>query len=448
MNVAELISTDYRRALIGIGVTGMSVARHLLSSGKDFVVFDTREVPAGLDEFKQQYPGVEVHLGTVDSAFLSSFREIILSPGLDPKEEWLQEAARAGANIFGDIELFAQAVNAPVIAITGSNAKSTVTTLVGEMAKKAGIKTAVGGNLGTAALDLLSDDIELYVLELSSFQLELTKSLKPKVATVLNMSPDHMDRYSSMIQYHAAKQRIYSHAEMLAFNREDQLTQPLVQKGQKTISFGSDAPDIQDYGLNDIDGETWLVKGSNRLVSACELALKGTHNLTNILAAFALGEAFGFAQEAMIEVAKNFNGLPHRSQTVAVKDSVCWIDDSKATNVGAVKAAIKGLGKDKNIVLIAGGQAKGQSFEALKPLIARHVKQLVLIGEDADQIAAEAAGDTPAIFAINMAGAVQAAAQAASEGDTVLLSPACASFDMFSGYQQRAEAFVKAVEAL
>jgi len=446
--VTQLISTDIRRALIGIGVTGLSVARFLQSQGREFDVYDSRDNPPGLDVFKKEFPGVQVHLGALEDGDLCGYSEVILSPGIDPKNSWVQSALQAGVKVFGDIELFAQAVDKPVIAITGSNAKSTVTSLVAEMAKADGFNVGVGGNLGTAALDLLEENVDLYVLELSSFQLELVGSLTPVAACVLNLSADHMDRYASMLEYHAAKQRIYKKAERLIFNREDELTQPLVQDGQTSLSFGLDNPDINDFGLLQLSGETWLVRGHHPLIAADDVALKGSHNHANVLAAMALAEAVGISESAMKKVAREFAGLPHRCQLVSRHMSVQWIDDSKATNVGAVVAALEGLGLGKNIVLIAGGQAKGQKFDELKSLIKAHVKQLVLIGQDADKLASVLQDCAPILFAVSMDAAVQVAAQSSQAGDIVLLSPACASFDMFNGYEHRGNEFARAVEAL
>ncbi len=446
--MTQLISTDSRRALIGIGVTGLSVARFLQSQGRDFDAFDTRENPPSLEQFKAQFPEARLHLGEIGETDLLNYSDVILSPGIDPGTDWVQSAVHAGAKVYGDIELFAQAVDKPVVAITGSNAKSTVTTLVAEMAKAAGMKVGVGGNLGTAALDLLAEEADLYVLELSSFQLELLESLQPVAACILNLSADHMDRYASMLEYHAAKQRIYRKAEHLIFNREDALTQPLAQQGQTSISFGLDNPDINEYGLGIVAGETWLMRGHQKIVQAEEIALKGAHNCANLLAAMALAEVVNVPVDIMVSVAKTFQGLPHRCQLVSEVNSVSWINDSKATNVGAVEAALKGLGKDKNLILIAGGQAKGQSFEPLRPLIEKHVKQLILIGQDAEKLSAALDSAAPILYAVSMAAAVQAAEQASEAGDTVLLSPACASFDMFRNYEHRGDEFIRAVEAL
>lgn len=448
MNVAQLITTDYRRALIGIGVTGRSVVRRLLAENKRLDVFDSRQQPPGLAQFKQDFPEVQLHLGDIQPGDLGGYREVILSPGIDPSEPWLSAAVASDAEIIGDIELFAQRVEAPVVAITGSNAKSTVTTLLGQMAEAAGVRVAVGGNLGMAALDLLQPESELYVLELSSFQLELIKSLKPAAACILNLSPDHMDRYPNMLAYHGAKQRVYSGATHLVYNHDDLLTQPLIQEGQTAMSFGMSRPDLNQYGLDVRQGETYLVKGHDEILAARDLQIKGQHNLCNVLAALALGEAIGLPMAAMKQAAIEFSGLAHRTQVVADRNGVVWIDDSKATNVGAVKAALAGLGSEKNIVLIAGGQAKGQDFSDLAPLIKKHVKQLVLIGEDADQFAKDVSGAAPSVLAVDMRAAVQTAQQVAFSGDIVLLSPACASFDMFSGYEERGRVFAEQVGAL
>ena len=450
--MAQLITTDSRKALIGIGVTGYSVARHFQSSGKDFDVFDTRPNPPGVERFRNEFPQARINLGEIAPGQLNHYREIILSPGLDPQSEWLQKAVSADTEIMGDIDLFARLAEAPIVGITGSNAKSTVTTLVGLMAEAAGLNVGVGGNLGTAALDLLNPERQLYVLELSSFQLELVNKLQPAVACILNMSPDHMDRYPSMIAYHAAKQRIYAGAEKLVFNRDDALTQPLIQEGQTAVSFGMDAPDLNQYGLVVCDGETCLARGREVIMHASELALKGRHNLANTLAAFALAEAVNIPLDAMKKAAKEFTGLPHRCQFVAEKQGVTWINDSKATNIGATGAALSGFGAAANasgtepsIILIAGGQGKGQNFAELAPLMAGQVKQLILIGEDADQIARDIEGAVPCVLAFDLNAAVQTASDFASEGDTVLLSPACASFDMFSGYEERGSVFAELV---
>lgn len=439
--MAQLITTDYRRALIGIGVSGFSVARYLSKTNKEFDLFDTRQAPTGLSSFQEEFDSVSITLGEIDPESLVGYREIILSPGIDPNSAWLMKAREAGADIIGDIELFARVAKAPIVSITGSNAKSTVTTLVGKMAKCAGLNVAVGGNLGIAALDLLADDIDLYVLELSSFQLEIVHNLSSKVACILNISADHMDRYPSMVEYHAAKQRIYKGAEHIVVNYSDVLTHALMQTGQTASSFCYDEPDLSQYGLRLYGKTTYLVKGREKLISADELKIKGKHNQVNVLSALAIGEAINLPFDAMKQASIEFEGLEHRSQTVAEKDGILWVNDSKATNVGATSAALSGLGAGKNIVLIAGGQAKGQSFSELAPLVSRHVSQLILIGEDADKLQTDLAKTVPSVVAVDLKAAVKTAADIADSGNIVLLSPACASFDMFTGYEQRGQMF-------
>lgn len=450
MVASEIISTDRTRAVVGMGVTGRSVARHLKEKGSRFSLFDTRQEPDGLDEFRSEHPDVEVHLGPLSADSFYGVDEVILSPGLSSSEGVFPSLRKRGVDIVGDIELFSREVSVPVLAITGSNAKSTVTTLVGEMAREAGKDVGIGGNLGVPALDLIDDKRDLYVLELSSFQLETTHQLGAEVACILNLSQDHMDRYPDMLSYHRAKQRVYSGAKHVICNRADALTMPLLEEGQRVSTFGLETPDIKQFGLIKTFGECWLSCGVDRLIEADDVGLKGRHNLANALAALAIGTAAGFPLEAMQSALKSFGGLPHRCEMVLKSKGVIWIDDSKATNTGAVIAALEGFSRHRNIVLIAGGQAKGQEFGSLAESISQHVKQLILIGEDASQIAqaVESVGPVTSIFAVNMDAAVQAAADAAERGDIVLLSPACASFDMFENYGARGDQFAEAVGRL
>ena len=445
MVTTEIISTDRTRAIVGMGVTGRSVARHLKKKGARFSLFDTRMEPQGLDEFRAEHPDVELHLGPLSADSFYGVDEVILSPGLSSNEGIFPTLRNRGVNIVGDIELFARAVDKPVVAITGSNAKSTVTTLVGEMAQEAGLRVGIGGNIGVPVLDLVDTESELYVLELSSFQLETTNQFQASVACILNLSQDHMDRYDGMLSYHRAKQRIYVGAEHVVCNRADALTMPLLEEGQYVSTFGLDTPDLNQFGLIKKFGESWLSCGVDQLIEVDDVALKGRHNLANALAALAIGTAAKLPIEAMLNVLRRFSGLPHRCETVLESGGVTWIDDSKATNVGAVVAALEGLSKHRNIVLIAGGQAKGQEFCLLAESILKHVKQLVLIGEDAVQIAqaVEKVGSVPTIYAVNIESAVRSAAGAANKGDVVLLSPACASFDMFESYAARGDLFAE-----
>lgn len=436
---------DQRTVVAGLGVTGLSVARHLAARGEIFAVVDTRAAPPGLAALTAECPEVPVFLGGLDAAMLARATRIVLSPGLALAEPALAAAAAGGVEIIGDIELFARAAQAPIVAITGSNGKSTVTELVGAMAMAAGVHVAVGGNLGTPALELLDDAAQLYVLELSSFQLETTAALCAQVATILNLSPDHLDRYPDMAAYCAAKQRIFRGAAQVVCNRDDPATVPPASMPVPRISFGLGTAPDDGFGLIQDGGRDWLAQGSTPLLSVAELALQGRHNVANALAALALGQAAGLPLAAMLSALRNFRGLPHRCQRVLERDRVIWVDDSKATNVGAAVAAIEGLAGDTpNLIWIAGGQGKGQSFAPLAAALPGRVRIALLLGEDADRIAAAIAGRVPVIRVESMAAAVAAARAAARPGDCVLLSPACASFDMFTNYADRGDQFARA----
>ncbi|MCQ4245165.1 UDP-N-acetylmuramoyl-L-alanine--D-glutamate ligase [Pseudomonas stutzeri] len=428
----------------------MSLVRHLARRGLPFAVADTRANPPELATLKAEYPHVQVRCGELDVDFLCTASELLVSPGLAVSTPALQEAAARGVKLSGDIELFAREAKAPIIAITGSNAKSTVTTLVGEMAVAAGRKVAVGGNLGTPALDLLSDDVELYVLELSSFQLETTEQLNAEVATCLNISEDHMDRYSGLPAYHQAKHRIFRGARQVVVNRDDRLSRPLVGEDIPTWTFGLGKPDFKGFGLFEDKGEKYLAFQFEALMPVRELKMRGAHNQSNALAALALGHAVGLPFEPMLETLRRFAGLPHRCQWVGQRGNVSFYDDSKATNVGAALAAIEGLGADIDgkLVLIAGGDGKGADFSGLRAPVARYCRAVVLLGRDALRLA-EALGDATALVHVGSLGeAVQRAAEFAEAGDAVLLSPACASLDMFKNFEERGRLFAAAVEAL
>lgn len=446
----QMIASDKLKVVVGIGVTGLSVARYLADQGKRFVMVDTRTAPPALEQFQKNFPDVAVELGDLQSETLSLAGEIIVSPGVSLQHPALQQAAKNGVSLIGDIELFVREVKAPVIAITGSNGKSTVTTLLGEMCSAAGKNVGVGGNLGTPALELLDDSRDLYVLELSSFQLEAVSKLNAEVAVVLNISPDHMDRYDALVGYHAAKHRIFFGARQAVVNRADPLTQPLLPDTIKRWSFGLDKPDFHGFGLTQQKDESWLTYQFEPLMPETEVAIKGRHNTANALAALALGSAVGLPRESMLETLRHYKGLPHRCQTVAEQNGVIFINDSKATNVGATLAAIAGLSNnlspDNGLILIAGGQGKEQDFSALGAAVEGRVKLVVLMGEDA-QLLGDAIGDHAMVISVDsMIEAVAAARQATHSGDIVLLSPACASFDMFNSFEDRGEQFAAAVE--
>tara|TARA_Y100001949_G_scaffold176600_1_gene190730 strand:+ start:7674 stop:9017 length:1344 start_codon:yes stop_codon:yes gene_type:complete len=445
-----LIASDQFRIVVGLGKSGMSLVRHLASRGVPFAVADTRANPPELATLKAQYPNIEVHCGELDPQFLSRASELLVSPGLRISMPELQAAAANGVKLSGDIELFAREAKAPIVAITGSNAKSTVTSLVGEMAAAAGRKVAVGGNLGTPALDLLNDDVELYVLELSSFQLEITDQLNAEVATCLNISEDHMDRYDGLPAYHQAKHRIFRGARQVVVNRDDRLSRPLVADDLPTWSFGLGKPDFKGFGLFEESGEKYLAFQFDALMPANQLKMRGAHNHSNALAALALGHAVGLPFEPMLATLRNFAGLAHRCQWVAERKGVTYYDDSKATNVGAALAAIDGLGSDitGELVLIAGGDGKGADFSALHSPVSHQCRAVVLLGRDAEQLAAALEGAAPIHRVPTLQDAVQLAAKLAQPGDAVLLSPACASLDMFENFEDRGRQFAAAVGAL
>jgi len=460
VKVAELIASNRLTVVVGLGATGLSVARFLSARGEPFIVVDNRDHPPALDKLTSELPEVRTELGPFDSATLCSADQLIVSPGLALDTPALLTAADAGVEIIGDIELFARHAKAPIVGITGSNGKSTVTTLLGEMARLAGENVGVGGNIGIPALDLLDDDKDLYVLELSSFQLETIDRLGAEVATVLNVSPDHMDRHESILDYHRAKHRVFKGTRQIVVNRDDYLSQPLISDAVTNWSFGLGKPDFCAFGLLEHQGENWLAFQFEPLMPVAEVRIKGRHNIANALAALALGHAVGLPREIMLAALRSFPGLAHRCQHIAQCQGVDWIDDSKATNVGATLAAIEGFceqsssdGKNNEkkaatIILIAGGQAKGQDFSALAKALPGRVKQVILIGEDTEQLAQAFGKGVPSIYATSMQAAVSAAASQANDGDIVLLSPACASFDMFSGFEERGRCFAEAVGGL
>jgi len=435
---------DLANVIVGLGKTGLSCARYLAARGESFAVIDSRDAPPGLEELRREFPQVPVFPGGFDAAVLARAQRLVVSPGVALAEPAIAAALRDGAAAVGDIELFAREARAPVVAVTGANGKSTVTTLVGEMIRDAGMVAQLGGNLGTPALDLLAAELpDFYVLELSSFQLETTYSLDAAAAVVLNISPDHMDRYHDVHDYAAAKQRIYRGTGTMVINGDDPLVAAMLEPGRKVVRFGLSVPAQGDFGLRQRDGEAYLAKGAETLLAAAELRIKGSHNIANALAALALGDALAVPMASMLDTLRRFAGLPHRTQWVASRNGVDWYNDSKGTNVGATLAALQGMpGK---VVLIAGGLGKGQDFTPLKAAVAAKARAVVLMGRDAALIERAVAGAVPVVRVKDMDEAVERAAVLAHAGDTVLLSPACASFDMFKGYDHRGEVFTAAV---
>jgi len=440
--------SDAAVLIIGLGKSGASTARYLSREGARMVLTDSRAAPGGLDDLRA-LPGVEsIHVGAFEApAPLSQFAFAVVSPGVPLDDPFIEQLRAAKLELIGDIELFARHLATPhaspltpnVIGITGSNGKSTVTELVGAMAREAGVKAGVGGNLGTPALDLLDDSNQLYVLELSSFQLETTETLKLVAATVLNISPDHLDRHGSIERYTAAKARIYAHAQTAVVNRDDRSTHTGAHTARRVVSFGPDAPGKGHYGLIQHDGEPWAARGETPLFPIASLKIEGLHNAANALAAFALAEAAGLNEAGMFAALFSFPGLAHRCEWVADIDGVSWINDSKGTNVGATLAALQGL--QGPLVWIAGGQGKGQDFTALRAPLKDKARIAILFGQDAALIERDLAGQVAVKRVDDLAAAVIAAKQAAQHGDRVLLSPACASLDQFRNYEDRGTQF-------
>jgi UDP-N-acetylmuramoylalanine--D-glutamate ligase len=445
-------ATDTRAAahpyavIVGLGRTGLSCARYLAAQGWRVAVTDTREAPPELGALTALDARIPVRLGGLDPALLEGAWCVVASPGVALTGPFFAEVRRRGLSIVGDIELFARAARAPVAGITGTNGKSTVTTLLARMAERAGLRVRAGGNLGEPALELLAAEAELYVLELSSFQLETTTSLECRAATVLNVSPDHLDRYASVSDYARAKARIFARCDTAVINLDDPLTVAMPRAARRTLSFSLRAAIGADYAVAMHADEWWLARCGTPLLPVAALRIKGLHNAANALAALALGEALDLPLPAMLAELSQFPGLAHRAQWVAEVRGVTYINDSKGTNVGATMAAVAGL--PGPLVMIAGGDGKNQDFTPLAAAFRGKVRHTVLIGRDAPLIAHAVAGVCTLETCGSLPEAVRAAARAARPGDTVLLSPACASFDMFRDYTQRGAVFTQAVGEL
>ncbi|EXJ15489.1 UDP-N-acetylmuramoyl-L-alanine--D-glutamate ligase [Imhoffiella purpurea] len=443
--------------VVGLGKTGLSCARYLRSQGVLAAVTDSRPRPPGLDDLRERMPELAVFVGGFDPEVFAAATQLVVSPGVPVSEPLIQQAIARGVPVIGDVELFARAARAPICAITGSNGKSTVTTLLGLMARLAGRRVAVGGNLGEPVLDLLDPAADLYAIELSSFQLETTPGLRADVAVVLNVSADHLDRYPDLDAYAETKAAIYRGARVAVVNRDDPRVLAMRRESEREIGFTLGEPGPDDLGLmphaaSAGDSETpWIFHGQDPLMPASEVAIPGRHNLANALAALALASACGIPAGPACEALRTFPGLPHRSELVAERDGVRWYDDSKGTNPGATVAALAGLipeEGDGKVVLIAGGAGKGADFQPLLDPVRRAARAVVLIGRDAPAIERVLAGAVPLVHAVDMADAVRRAAELARSGDSVLLSPACASLDMFDNYEHRGRVFADTVRRL
>lgn len=435
--------------VVGLGSTGLSCVHFLAARGTPLAVIDSRNHPPGLQQLRDEFPDVVLFTGAFDAAVFEAAQRLVVSPGVSLKEPVIQRAILRGVEVIGDVELFLHEVTVPIVAITGSNGKSTVTTLLGEMAKTAAVRAGVGGNLGTPVLELLDEKNELYILELSSFQLETIHSLRAEAAVILNLSADHMDRYDSYEEYKHVKAVIYRNAQTAVVNLDDHAAMQLAENAH-SIGFGMQPPQPHQYGVCVVEGVQWLCRGDQLLLETSAIPVAGKHNQANVLAALALGEAVGLPMEAMLLAIRGFRGLAHRTWFVAEIDHVRWYNDSKGTNVGACIAALEGvdMADTSRSILIAGGDCKGADFSRLAAMLPAYARALVLIGRDASQIEAAVDGAVPVVTAVDMNDAVRLAADLAQEGDRVLLSPACASFDMYENYMRRGEAFMEAVGRL
>ncbi|WKJ90833.1 UDP-N-acetylmuramoyl-L-alanine--D-glutamate ligase [Methylomonas montana] len=439
----KLNPASARLLIVGLGATGYSAAQFLQKTPIKFAVIDSRKSPPLIDNLREQMPDVPVFSGGFDQPAFDVATHLLVSPGVSLNETAIHKAMQAGVTVISDIDLFACATSKPIVAITGSNGKSTVTTMLGEMGNAAGVKTAIGGNLGTPALDLLQQNAELYVLELSSFQLERTTALNARAATVLNISPDHLDRHDGMDGYAAEKQRIFRGNGVMVLNADDAMVMAMQSDGRQSLTFSTQGP--ADFYLRRSETDT-LMHGEQALMAASKLRLEGTHNIANALAALALGTAVGLSITAMCDALRRFKGLPHRMQKVAEKAGVNWVNDSKATNIGACIAALQGY--ERKVILIAGGDAKGADMTELVPAVKAKTKAVVLMGKDAQLIADALNNCVPVHLTANMKEAVKVAAGLASTGDSVLLSPACASLDQYRSYVDRGNKFAEAVMEL
>ena len=452
--------------VLGLGDTGLSMARWLARRGASVRVADSRARPPHAELLARELPQVPLAAGAFDDATLRGADLVAISPGLDRRAAPIAGAIARGVPVVGDVDLFAQALKSPVtghgspvtapkvLAITGSNGKSTVTAMTGEVCRAAGHRTVVAGNIGTPVLDALTaiEDgaaaPEVFVLELSSFQLESTASLEPAAAAMLNLTEDHLDRYAGMAEYAVAKARVFAGEGVQVLNRDDPRSMGMARPGRTVFTFGGGQPRTDtEWGIGSARGGDALMRGSRHLMALAQLPVAGLHNAVNALAAHALARAIGAPDDALARALRSFHGLPHRMQKVAEHQGVVFLDDSKGTNVGATVAALAGLRQP--VVLIAGGDGKGQDFAPLAPAVKARARAVVLIGRDAEKLAAAlAASGIPIERAKDMDEAVQTAFRASRAGDAVLLSPACASYDMFRDYVHRAEVFVAAVRRL
>ena len=448
MRTAQPLSKDHKVLIVGLGLTGLSVAQFLRHRGIPFAVTDSRPTPPAYKELLRIDPQAEVYRGELDERYLERVHELIVSPGVSPKTPIVQQARRAGKQIWGDIELFARYVcDGKIVAITGTNGKSTTAMLLASAAKQSGMNVAAGGNLGTPALELIDqyNEVEIYILELSSFQLETTYTLSPSISVILNISADHLDRYVSFEEYRAAKLRVHRGSRFIVINRGQPLNVE-VSAGTAHTTFGLDSAPAGHFGVVQVHGTRAIACGDDIWIDEEHLSLSGDAGLLNVQAMFAMGQALGLSRAAMIESARSFKGLPHRLQHIGSLDGVDWYDDSKATNVASACAALEAV--HAKVIWIGGGDGKQSDFAALAECLVKHARIVLLLGKDAAKIEQAIAARVPTQRVQDMDEAVRCAKDYARKGDSVLLSPACASWDMYRNYKARGEAFVSAYRRL
>lgn len=438
-----LPTPDY--TVIGVGATGLSCARYLQSRGDSFSLCDTRSNPPGAAELLREFSGVDIYFGELPFQVLRQSKYLLVSPGVSLETNAIKQVLDQGVALRSDLDLFRAEISCPIACVTGSNGKSTVATLLAEMAKAADVKVCLCGNIGLPVLDAIDDSVELYVLEVSSFQLERSAALKASAATILNISADHMDRYSDLHSYAASKQRVFLDADKCIVNRDDAATN--TESGEAYTSFGLAVPNAGLFGVAQVADEACLMYGDSALLPISEMRLQGTHNVSNALAALALAQAVGIPLGVACDVLRTFAGLPHRCEHIADIDGRSFINDSKGTNIGATVAALEGLGvaSERRMVLIAGGVGKGADFGELAEAVSAHAHSVVVIGEDAEKIASALEAYTAIYRCSDLVDAVSTAYQLADAGDTVLFSPACASFDMFENFEQRGNRYRESV---
>lgn len=444
--------SDKKVVILGIGITGLSCARFLSRHALPFSVNDSRDTPISPGEFKHQFADNHLVLGHWDLELIKRADMLIVSPGIDLDRSEIKDVISANCDVVGDIELFCRFSNTPIIAVTGSNGKSTVVSMLSHVGNSSGVKVLLGGNIGLPVLDQIENKADFIVLELSSFQLETITSMQALASTVLNVSDDHLDRHKTMQNYGEIKGRIYNGATTVISNREDSVTTPsIANKASQHLSFGITKPTENEFGLDNIKGDVTLMLGEKALISLSELPLQGIHNAVNYLAVLALGTGANWPMPEMLRGLKTFKGLAHRCEIIETQDQICWVNDSKATNVGATLAAIEGLSptlsSDKKLILIAGGEGKGADFSPLKTALNLQVDGLITLGKDGREIAAlrDIKFSEKTTHVNTLSAAVALAREWAVEGDMVLLSPACASIDMFANYVERGVVFIKSV---